>query len=208
MAEKYYYVDKELEKERTRLIKTYVKNKLSEVYNKTEVNGLLNGKQNILSFDEAPTDNSDNPVKSKGIKSYVDDSITNAINNLSLSGTMDDAPSATSDNPVKSKGIYNALQAKADKSELSVYMKTADLPAAIATKQDKLTFDENPTKDSGNPVYSGGVWKAIDDTKKAINISNYYNKSEVDGKIAAVQAPEFKEMTKSEFDTIWNSIIS
>ena len=71
MAEKYYLVRKELEKERVRLIKTYVKNKLSEVYNKTEVNGLLNGKQNILSFDEAPTDNSDNPVKSKGIKAYT-----------------------------------------------------------------------------------------------------------------------------------------
>lgn len=182
--------------------------KLAEYAKTTEVNNKLTLKQDKLTYDEAPTAASDNPVKSKGIKSYVDSSITTAINNLSLSGTMDDAPSATSDNPVKSKGIYNALQAKADKSELSVYMKTADLPAAIATKQDKLTFDENPTKDSGNPVYSGGVWKAIDDTKKAINISNYYNKSEVDGKIAAVQVGEFKEMTKSEFESIWNSIIS
>lgn len=182
--------------------------KLAEYAKTTEVNNKLTLKQDKLTYDEAPTAASDNPVKSKGIKSYVDSSITTAINNLSLSGAMDDAPSATSDNPVKSKGIYNALQAKVDKSELSIYMKTADLPAAIATKQDKLTFDENPTKDSGNPVYSGGVWKAIDDTKKAINISNYYNKSEVDGKIAAVQVGEFKEMTKSEFESIWNSIIS
>lgn len=32
----------------------------------------------------------------------------------------------------------------------------------VDAKQNKLTFDSTPTKDSGNPVTSGGVWAAID----------------------------------------------
>ena len=39
----------------------------------------LNGKQDTLEFDETPMDDSEKPVKSKGIKSYVDQSIQTAI---------------------------------------------------------------------------------------------------------------------------------
>lgn len=35
--------------------------------------------QDLLTFDETPTDNSDNPVKSKGIKAYVDTNVANIL---------------------------------------------------------------------------------------------------------------------------------
>ena len=47
------------------------------------------------------------------------------------------------------------------------------------------------------------------ETSQVVDLADkYYNKSEVDSKISAVQVGEFKEMTKSEFESIWNSIIS
>jgi hypothetical protein len=184
-----------------------VDTKLAPYAKTAEVDNKLNLKQNKLSFDETPTATSDNPVKSKGIKSYVDTAIGAAIGNIAINLDMDDAPTATSNNPVKSKGIYNALQSKANTSDLAQYVKTADIPTIIANKQDKLTFDENPTQDSGNPVYSGGVWRAIDTAKKDINISNYYNKAEVDAKLANVQTTDFEEMSEDELIAIWGSTV-
>jgi hypothetical protein len=58
-------------------------------------------KQDALTFDSTPTANSDNPVKSKGIKSYVDTGLSGKQDAL----TFDSTPTANSDNPVKSKGI-------------------------------------------------------------------------------------------------------
>ena len=44
---------------------------LSDYYNKDAVNALLNGKQDALTFDNAPTSGSNNPVKSGGIWSAI-----------------------------------------------------------------------------------------------------------------------------------------
>ena len=77
---------------------------LSGYYTSAQVDQLLNGKQDTLTFDNAPVENSDNPVKSGGIFT-------------SLAGkqdalTFDNAPTENSDNPVKSGGIYTALGQK------------------------------------------------------------------------------------------------
>lgn len=61
----------------------------------------LNGKQNTLTFDNAPTANSNNPVKSGGIKSALD----GKQNTL----TFDSTPTANSSNPVTSGGVKSAL---------------------------------------------------------------------------------------------------
>lgn len=45
---------------------------LTNYYTKSETDALLGNKQNTLTFDDTPTTNSNNPVKSGGIKSYVD----------------------------------------------------------------------------------------------------------------------------------------
>lgn len=51
----------------------------TEVYSTSNINTLLNQKQPTLTFDSTPTANSNNPVKSSGIKTYVDTAITNVV---------------------------------------------------------------------------------------------------------------------------------
>ena len=104
---------------------------LSNYYNKSQVDTLLLTKQAVLTFDNAPTSGSDNPVKSGGI--YT------ALAGKQDTLTFDNAPTEDSDNPVKSGGVY----------------------AALEDKQDTLTFDNAPTEDSDNPVKSGGVYSGL-----------------------------------------------
>lgn len=44
----------------------------TDVYTRSQIDTMMAAKQDLLTFDSTPTANSDNPVKSKGIKSYVD----------------------------------------------------------------------------------------------------------------------------------------
>ena len=91
----------------------------------------LPGKQDKLTFDTAPTEDSTNPVTSGGI--YT------ALGGKEDTLTFDTSPTEDSENPVTSGGIYTAL----------------------GGKQDVLTFDDTPTEDSTNPVTSGGVYTAL-----------------------------------------------
>lgn len=97
----------------------------------TDLATALNGKQNVLTFDSAPTDGSTNPVESGGVKTALD-----AKQDVL---SFDSAPTANSTNPVTSSGIKTALD----------------------NKQDTLTFDTEPTAGSTKPVTSGGVHDAI-----------------------------------------------
>lgn len=69
----------------------------ADVYTQTEIDTLLNAKQNNLTFDNSPTANSSNPVKSNGIKTALD----GKQNTL----TFDSTPTASSTNPVTSDGV-------------------------------------------------------------------------------------------------------
>ena len=115
---------------------------LSNYYNKTQVDTLLLTKQAVLTFDNAPTSGSNNPVKSGGI--YT------ALQGKQDTLTFDNAPTEDSDNPVKSGGVY----------------------AALANKQDTLTFDNAPTEDSANPVKSGGVFDALAEKQDTLTFDN------------------------------------
>lgn len=92
----------------------------------------LKSKQNILSFDTAPTANSTNPVESGGIKT--------ALDTKQDSLTFDTTPTADSTNPVTSGGVKTALD----------------------EKQNSLSFDTTPTANSTNPVTSGGIKTYVD----------------------------------------------
>lgn len=46
---------------------------LDDYYTKTEVDNLLNAKQNTLTFDTTPTENSANPVTSGGLYNVIGD---------------------------------------------------------------------------------------------------------------------------------------
>ena len=62
------------------------------------------GKQDKLTFDNVPTMDSDNPVKSGGVYQ----ALAGKQNTL----TFDNAPTESSDNPVKSGGVYSAIAGK------------------------------------------------------------------------------------------------
>ena len=57
----------------------------------------LNGKQNTLTFDNTPTANSNNPVKSGGIKTYVDGKVSSATTISTTSTTTAPNEKAVSD---------------------------------------------------------------------------------------------------------------
>lgn len=71
-----------------------------DVYTKREIDDKLGDIQGALTFDNTPTAGSDNPVKSSGIKAYVDNHQV----------TTDAVPTQGSSNPVSSGGVYTALQ--------------------------------------------------------------------------------------------------
>ena len=77
---------------------------VDHTHSQSEVSGLtsaLNGKQNTLTFDSAPTADSNNPVTSGGIKTALD----TKQNTL----TFDNTPTASSTNPVTSGGVKAAI---------------------------------------------------------------------------------------------------
>ena len=69
-------------------------------------------------------------------------------------------------------------------------------------KQDALTFDDNPAENSDNPVKSGGVYSALAGkadkteipdvsqfiTRLVADLVNYYTKTDIDGKVDALNA--------------------
>lgn len=134
---------------------------LSNYYNKSQVDTLLLTKQAVLTFDNAPTSGSNNPVKSGGI--YT------ALQGKQDTLTFDEAPTEDSDNPVKSGGVYAALENKQDTltfdnaptEDSDNPVKSGGVFEALAEKQDTLTFDNEPVLNSDNPVKSGGVYTGL-----------------------------------------------
>ena len=131
----------------------------------------LNSKQDTLQFDTTPTAGSTNPVTSDGIKSAIDAVVTTPIE-------VDQTVSQSSYNPVASSGIYNfVLDQMGD-------LVTTD---QLATKQDKLTFDNAPAAGSNNPVTSNGIYTAIStatqDVVRTNQLSDYATNTSVDNKL-------------------------
>lgn len=132
----------------------------------TEYAADMAGKQDKLTFDNAPTDGSNNPVKSNGIY----DALTTKQNTL----TFDDTPTASSTNPVTSGGVKTALDTKQDvltidstpTSDSTNPISSGGAYTALQGKQDVLTFDNTPTANSSNPVKSSGIKTAIDAKQK------------------------------------------
>lgn len=70
----------------------------------------INSKQGELTFDETPTANSDNPVKSKGVKTAIDTAVSTAKAEIEGKIPKVDATlSLTSENPVQNKVIKAEL---------------------------------------------------------------------------------------------------
>lgn len=112
---------------------------------------LANTKQNVLTFDTQPVENSANPVTSGGV--------WDAINGVTPTITVDPAPIEGGTNPVSSGGVFEALANLAE-----------SVDNELSGKQNTLTFDITPTQNSGNPVTSGGVWQAIRNAAPTIDV--------------------------------------
>lgn len=105
------------------------KAKLDALPTASELQDTLNGKQNSLTFDSAPTENSANPVYSGGIKSYVDNHIP----------TTDATPTQGSNNPVSSNGVYQAIQAIDVSSQISGKLDKTEAAQLYQPKGNYLT---------------------------------------------------------------------
>ena len=101
----------------------------------------IKDKQDTLIFDDEPMENSENPVKSKGILTAINNLITDITNKLLKKVDV-----------IEGKQLSTNDYTDDDKAEV----------AKIKDKQDTLVFDETPTKDSTNVITSGAVAKALE----------------------------------------------
>lgn len=110
---------------------------LGNYYNKTEVNELLDGKQNTIddlqSIREGAEAGSNAYQKPEGNIPYSD--------------------------------LSSGVQALLDKANAAAPQETTynkdEVNSALAGKQNALTFDDVPTENSSNPVKSGGIYSAL-----------------------------------------------
>ena len=117
-----------------------------------------NEKQDALTFDSIPTENSDNPVKSGGVYEMITDNelvIATALNDLN------DRLLDVEDNSLTSESDPVFMSSPA--SSITV--------ANISTwnaKQDALTFDSLPTENSDNLVKSGALYTVLTNTELVV----------------------------------------
>lgn len=109
----------------------------------------LSGKQDVLTFDQAPTADSQNPVTSGGVYKAIRDAGIE----------LDDNVTQTSQNGVKSSGIYKFVKENSESGMLDQLQE--QIFELSNTMQVKLTFDSEPKKGSLNPVTSNGIFEAI-----------------------------------------------
>lgn len=125
----------------------------------TNVKELLDNKQDTLTFDNAPTENSTNPVKSGGV--YT-----------ALGGKVD---------KVTGKGLSTNDYTTAEKNKLSGIESGAEVNTIESVKSGTTTFtpDSNKVVDIQN----------VDNLSNYYKKSETYTKAEVDGKVSSVYKP-------------------
>lgn len=115
-----------------------------------------------LTFDDTPTQGSNNPVKSGGIY--------NALQNLNIPDAPIQSDWEQEDNTkldyIKNKPDLSSIGVQANWNETNTtslaYIKNKpDLTTLLAAKQNKLTFDKQPVQGSNNVVTSGGIYTAL-----------------------------------------------
>jgi hypothetical protein len=120
-----------------------------DAYTKTETDDLLAQKQDILTFDNVPTANSNNPVKSGGVKTELDGKV-GKTGNETIAGNKTFTGSIILNDLAQLQEGNRELQDVLDE----IYQRV-------------LTFDNAPTDGSDNPVKSGGIYDYLIDLLSA-----------------------------------------
>lgn len=120
-----------------------------DAYTKTETDTLLAQKQNVLTFDNVPTANSNNPVKSGGVKTELDGKV-GKTGNETIAGNKTFTGSIILNDLAQLQEGNRELQDVLDE----IYQRV-------------LTFDNAPTDGSDNPVKSGGIYDYLIDLLSA-----------------------------------------
>ena len=123
---------------------------VSDFVTETDMNTALGGKQNSLT--EAQLAAANSGITAEKVASYDGYATTIAAK----------ADAASLDDYVTEDALTTALADKANANIIgSGFDSTNTVAAALATKQNTLSFDATPTANSTNPVTSGGIYNAI-----------------------------------------------
>ena len=147
----------------------------------TNVKNTLNNKQNVLTFDATPTEGSNNPVTSDGIKRAIDN-----IDVSNVQGQLD---------AIKAEQTEQNTKISDNKREID------SVKVDLSGKQNVLTFDATPTAGSNNPVTSDGIKRALDN----IDVGN------VQEQLDAIKSEQAEQNTKisdnkTEIDSVKESV--
>lgn len=108
----------------------------------------LDGKQDVLTFDSAPTAGSDNPVTSDGIYKAIQAGEGGTV-------VLDDTVTENSQNGVKSSGIYTAIESA--KTTLGQRITNVDTKVDAHTDDISALQEFQQTQDTANETYNAQI---------------------------------------------------
>ena len=174
------------------------KTKLNDLPTALELEHLLSLKQDNLTFDNAPTEGSSNPVTSAGIHEAIKNFITKAVNDLLYYYTKSETYTKMEvDNLIAAIKQFNILavpvlpEPSADTMGTLYLVPAEDQSEPTNVKDEYITLSKT---EGGTTTYS---WEKIGTTE--IDLSNYPTFDEMNAAIATALADYY---TKSEIDSI------
>ena len=116
-----------------------------------------NNKQNLLTFDEQPMEDSDNPVKSKGIKSYVDTKVANVISDAGADfDTLGEAQQKYNELNAKYVALHNIVYNMAD-DEAATEMNPEYVANSLSSGNKIVVVEKGELGDVTIPEVSGST---------------------------------------------------
>ena len=174
---------------------TEEKAKLANLPTALELAELFNAKQNVLTFDNTPTEGSVNPVTSDGIHEAIKNFITNAVNDLVNYYTKSQTYNKTEVDVLiaaikqfKILAVQELPQASANTMG-TLYLVPSEEPGTQNIKDEYITLS---TSEGGGTTY---YWEKIGTTE--IDLSNYTTFDDVNAAIATALEDYY---TKTETD--------
>ena len=145
----------------------------------SQITGLGTSKQNVLTFDNAPTQNSSNPVTSSGVYTALSSKqdTLSAGSNITISGGVISATDTTytagtgisiTSGVISATGSSSVTIDDVPTQNSTNAVSSGGVYTALAAKQDQLLIDVNPAQNSYHPVSSGGVYNALASKQDAL----------------------------------------